>query len=338
MVRVGVLGAGFMGGMHAQCYANVPGVEVATIFGRTERRAVPLAEQLGAKATTDMSDILDDDSIDAISVCLPTPQHAEVTLAALERGKHVLCEKPLAMTAEEAQRIVDAAAQSDRVVMVAHVVRFWQEYVALAQIVEEGTLGRPIAGFASRRSPIPAWSDLFFHPELTGGAVIDLQVHDLDVLNWIFGTPRSVIAKGLRSPKTTGWDHNLVTVSFENGAVATAEGSMMMPDSYPFSASLRVLCERGCVEYNFQAGGRSVEMGVAPGTGLTIYPDEGDPQPVEVEQIDPYQAQINYFIDCVRQGTPALRATPEAGLAALRVGLAARASLESGNEVTLDDQ
>jgi predicted dehydrogenase len=109
---------------------------------------------------------------------------------------------------------------------------------------------------------------------------------------------------------------------------------MMMPESYPFSSSLQVLCETGAVEYDFRAGGRSVEMGAGV-NALTLYSNEGDPQVLEVAQKDPYLAEIEYFVECVQSGAPASRATPAEARLALRLALAARESLESGSTVTI---
>jgi predicted dehydrogenase len=105
-------------------------------------------------------------------------------------------------------------------------------------------------------------------------------------------------------------------------------GGMMMPESYPFTSSLQVLCETGALEYNFQAGGRSVEMG-AGRNELKLFPNEGDPTVLTVEQTDAYTAEVAYWIDCLRSGTPATRATPAEARAALKVALAARRALDS---------
>jgi predicted dehydrogenase len=102
---------------------------------------------------------------------------------------------------------------------------------------------------------------------------------------------------------------------------------MMMPESYPFTSSMQVLCETGAMEYNFQAGGRSVEMGTGR-NNLMLFPNEGDPAQQSVAQVDPYAAEIAYWVDCVRMGAPASRATPADARLALRVALAARRSLE----------
>ncbi len=326
MLRVGVLGAGFMGGTHARALHGLPEVEVAGIYARSERRAGPLANELGTSWTDDIKRILHDPKIDAVSICLPTTEHRRALTAALAAGKHVLLEKPLALTIADADAIVDLACQSDNVVMIGHVLRFWPEYVELHRIVASGELGRPVSALAIRRQPFPAWSELFGKSELTGGAVIDMMIHDYDALNWILGTPTSVVARGVVSERSGGWDQTQVMIAYE-GSSAQVDGGMMMPDSYPFSSSLQVLCERGAIEYEFQAGGRSVEMGGGVNE-LMIYPAEGEPERRSVQQQDPYVAEIAYFTGCIAANTAPERATPEDARLALRVARAARASLD----------
>jgi len=332
-VRVAVLGAGFMGSTHARAYKTVPGVEVAAIYAESGTRAEPLAAEVGSRWTADIESIMRDESIDAIDICLPTPEHRRFFDAALQAGKHVLLEKPLALTREDGRAIVEAAAESDRIVMIAHVLRFWPEYMALQRIVASGELGRPISGFASRRQAYPAWSALFAQSDKTGGAIVDQMIHDYDMLNWIFGQPRTVVARGIRNPRSNGLDQSQVLIGYDEASGVT-DGGMVMPDSYPFSSRFEVLCERGAVEYHFQAGGRSVEMGVGHNR-LTVYRNEGDPEVVEVEQTDAYENEIAAFIECVRTGIRPERGTPEDAYTALDVALAAKFSAESGEQVAV---
>jgi len=107
------------------------------------------------------------------------------------------------------------------------------------------------------------------------------------------------------------------------------DGGMMMPESYPFTAVLHVLCETGALEYTFRAGGRSVEMGQGVNE-LILYPNDGEPKKLDVPQQDPYYAECAYFIECVKRGEPATRATPAEARLALKVALAARAALDHG--------
>ncbi len=333
--RVAILGAGFMGGTHARAYAKLPDVEIAAIYAHSGNRAEPLAAEVGGTWTSDIDSILRDDSIDAIDICLPTPEHRSSFEASLQAGKHVLLEKPLALTREDARAIVDAANASDRIVMIAHVLRFWPEYVALQKIVASGELGRPISGFASRRQPYPAWSPLFAKGNMTGGAIVDQMIHDYDALNWVLGQPRTVSAHGTLNPRSNGLDQSQVLIGYDEASGAT-DGGMVMPDSYPFSSRLEILCERGSIEYFFRAGGRSFEVGV-PQNVLTVYRSEGDPEVVEVEQTDAYENETAYFIECVRSGVTPVRGTPDESYTALEVALAAKFSAESGEQIALAD-
>ena len=334
MLRVAVLGAGFMGGTHARAYHALPEVEVGGIYASSGRRAGPLAAELGTTWTDDIHRLLGDETIAAVDICLPTPEHRQATEAALAAGKHVLLEKPLALTGEDGDALVALAERSDRIVMVAHVLRFWPEYVELQRRAAAGEIGAPRSGLATRRQPFPAWSELFTRADLTGGAVVDMMIHDYDALNWVFGAPRAVTARGRRNPRSGGWDQVQVLIDYD-GASALVDGGMMMPESYPFSSSLQVLGERGALEYHFRAGGRSVEMGTGV-NDLTHYGEEGAPIRVPVEQRDPYAAEVAYFVECVITGRPADRATPADSRAALRVALAARAALEHGETVVVE--
>ncbi len=188
-------------------------------------------------------------------------------------------------------------------------------------------------GLAYRRQAFPAWSSLFSRSELTGGGVIDMMIHDFDALNWVFGTPRSVVCRGVQNPRSGGYDQVQVMIDY-GSASALVDGGMMMPESYPFTSSLQVLCETGFVSYDFAAGGRSVEAGVGRNE-LRLFPNEGDPETLTVPQADPYAAEIAYFVECVRAGKPADRATPADARLALAVALAARRSLENDGLVAV---
>ena len=329
MVRVAVLGAGFMGSTHARTYVAMPDVEVAAIFAPSPDRAQPLAEETGSRWTDNLATVIADPDIDAVDICLPTPQHRAVTEAALAAGKHVLLEKPIALTIGDADALVQLCGSTDRVFMIAHVLRFWPEYVEIARQVASGELGEPRSAFASRRQPFPAWSSHFSRSDLTGGAVIDMMIHDYDALNWVLGTPTAVTARGERNARSGGFDHVQVLIDYEDGTSALVDGGMMMPESYPFSSRLEVLCENGSLEYAFRAGGRSVEMGAGVNE-LTLFPNDGDPMVLAPSQTDPYATECAYFVDCIQQDRSAERATPADALLALAVALAARESLERG--------
>jgi predicted dehydrogenase len=332
-LRVAVIGAGFMGGVHARAYATLPDVQVAAIVSRGSDRGRALAAEVGATHVSELERVLDDPTIAIVDVCYPTHVHEQIAVAALAAGKHVLVEKPLALSLPAAERIMASWRASDRMLMVGHVLRFWPEYVALADVVASGRIGRPLGLNAYRLTSRPAIRDIFKSYELTGGAVVDLQIHDHDQLNLHLGQPRAVYCQGRRGPGG-GWDHALTTVTYDDAA-GVAEASALLPDGYPFSMGLRVIGEDGTVEYSFRAGGVSVEMGRQAGTTLVVYPPNRPPEPIEAPLHDAYQAEVAYFVDRVRRGEPPTIATPEQALDALRVALAAVESLESGRVVRL---
>ncbi len=172
--------------------------------------------------------------------------------------------------------------------------------------------------------------DWFTDPGQSGGAVLDLSVHDFDALNWLLGKPVSVYARGQQKP-SGAWDHVHALLDYGDSH-AFAEGSELMPASFPFSCGLRVLCEGGSVEFSFRAGGVSVEMG--GGSQLIVYEPGRSYQP-EVPAGDAYERQTAYFVDCVRNQHAPTRATAESGRLAVQVVSAARRSLETDAVVKL---
>lgn len=326
-LRVAVLGAGFMGSTHGRAIATIPDAELAGISGQSADRARPLAEELGTRWTTDWRELIADPAVDAVDICLPGGQHREAAEAAIAAGKHVLLEKPIALDMADADAIVRLADATDRTFMIAHVIRFWPEYVELQKRVASGAYGTPVSALAYRRQPFPAWSKLFSQSDLTGGAVIDMMIHDYDALNWVLGEPVGVAARGVSNPRSGGIDQVQVLLSYASGASGVVDGGMMMPESYPFTSVIHVLCERGALEYTFQAGGRSVEMGQGTNT-LRCFPSEGEPFVIPCEATDPYRNEIAYFVERALAGEPATRATAAESATALRVSLAAREAVQ----------
>jgi predicted dehydrogenase len=332
VIKVGVIGAGFAGSFHARAYAKVPGVEVAMVADQNESRAVALAAEVGARAAGDADAILRDPTIALVDVALPTPLHPEVAIRAFEAGKHVVIEKPLALSVNEADAIILAAEKSGKFLMVAHVLRFWPEYVAIRNVLRSGRLGPPRIATAHRLSNLPQWATWFRDPAMTGGTVLDLHIHDLDMMNWLFGRPRRVKAIGAKGD-TGGWDHVITQVEFD-AVVASVEASNLMPLDFPFTAGLRVVCDQGVIEYQFRAGGASFETG-QPVHYCYIHETKRPNQPVEFEAGDAFEREIAYFVSCVERGTPPETVTPDDARLAVQTALAARASLESGETVEL---
>lgn len=327
-MNVAILGAGAMGQTHAHAFAKLLDVNVVGISSRTLQKARDLAHQVGAEATTDDLALATDPRVDAVGITLPTHLHKKFTLAALNAGKHVLLEKPFALTLADCDAMIRAAKKLRRVFMLAHVLRFWAEYNALVELIQSGALGKPRAATAARLSTRPRWATWFRDPKLSGGAVMDLMIHDFDMLNLLFGAPQKIFARGRKS-RYGAWDHVQATVEYP-GASANVEGSVLMPAQFPFTMKLSVTCERGVVEYAFRAGGARVdEQGE---TSLRVFTDAKS-YTLDAPTYDAYENQIAYFADCVRSEKMPQQGTPAQARRAVALSLAARSSLETGRVV-----
>ena len=324
MTGVALLGAGFMADTHARCYSALRDrAAVRVVCGLEVDRVRALADRLGAQATDDLETALSMPGVEAVDVCLPTPLHRPVAERALAAGHHVLLEKPIALSLEDADAIGAAARKSGRVLMVGHVLRFMPEIVELRRVLASGELGRPLGASALRLSAPPDWNDWMRDAERSGGALVDLAIHDFDVLAALLGPARRVHARAV-----AGGGHVSALVEHERGE-GTVEGSHAMPGSYPFTANLRVLCEGGVLEHRFVAGAGDEVSDSGVVSVLGIHPAAAEARRFSAPG-DPWQAEIEHFLDCVADGAAPADGSFEQARAALAVALAARRSLASG--------
>lgn len=328
MIRVALLGGGFMGSTHAAAWSSLDGrARLSHVVSRSLDKAQRLAERAGAAAGSDPWAPLGDPDVDAVDICLPTGLHREATERALAAGKHVLLEKPIALTLEDADAIVAAAERADRVVVVGHVLRYFPAYAELRRRVESGELGRVRALTAQRLSPAPDWAEWLTDPARSGGVAVDLMVHDFDQANLFLGPAERAFARPVGAD-----DGGVLAIVEHERGTAVLEGSMAMPASYPFSSLLRLVGDGGAAEYAFSAepaegGGNIGEP--SPGT-MRLFPRSGAPLELPVAADDPWALQAAAFADRIEGRSAPEHGTPEQARDALRVALAVRRSLHSG--------
>ncbi|RLQ93822.1 Gfo/Idh/MocA family protein [Falsibacillus albus] len=194
-LKVAVIGCGSIAKYrHLPEYSLNSGAEIVAVCDIVEERAKEMALQYGAKAFTDFEDILELEEVDAISVCLPNYLHAPVTVAALNAGKHVLCEKPMATSHEEAESMIQAAKSHDKKLMIGHNQRFVASHQKAKAIIESGKLGKIFSFKTTFGHPGPeGWSvdgadSWFFNKEKAFiGAMGDLGVHKADLMRYLLG-------------------------------------------------------------------------------------------------------------------------------------------------------
>ncbi|GAE08531.1 NADH-dependent dyhydrogenase [Paenibacillus sp. JCM 10914] len=228
MLHVLLVGAGTMGRTHAAAYSSMKDVKLAGIVDVQQAKANKLADRHGTRSFYSFEAAVErlGSKIDVIDICLPTPLHKPYVIKAADTGSHVICEKPLARTEEDALFMIDYCRDKDVRLFVGHVLRFFPEYVRAKQLLERGIIGKPTVVRAGRGGGYPAgWNDWYSDFAASGGITLDAMIHDFDYLRWCFGEVERVYAKGLHGHHQGHLDYALVTLRFRSGVIAHVEGT-----------------------------------------------------------------------------------------------------------------
>lgn len=329
-IKYGVIGLGWFGEKHLEALETIPQVEIYSLCTRTESRLGELKDKFGAqKVYTDYHEMLADPELEAVSITTMWDQHAAPTLAALQAGKSVFLEKPMASTLEDCEKIVAATRQTDKTFMVGHIVRFNPRYAAGKDAIEQGKIGKVVSMYARRN--IPAWVGATVLPKI--GPIIGDGVHDTDILLWysqdkiVSAYAQTTDVRGMGHPDI-GW----TMYRFESGATAVLENVWFLPDTTAMQIDERmeIIGTEGSVHIhethpNFsicdKTGWHSVDTTYWPkfqGRLTGALPDE-----------------LRYFANCVVEGKKAEIITPEESMAAVKACLAAEESARTGEVVKL---
>lgn len=323
-LRVGIIGAGYIAQAHAAAYAATPGVRVVAVADPVFAKGDALATRLGGRGVTTLGEVLAA-GVDAISVCTPTPTHCELVIEALAAGVHVLCEKPIALTIDDADRMIDASASADGMLMIGHVSRFEPEHARAQQLVAARRLGDLHLSSQSITGAAPTWSEGAWLADLgrSGGPIVDLAIHSFDYLAWLHQS-EPVRVTALAADTDAGPEsYALITLRFASGAVATVETSWAHPVAHGFHLVTEISGSAGRLSWTYDD--------VCPGTMVSS--DGG------TTRFDPlgnrgFRSEIASFVSAIGNGEPP-PVTAEQGRAALRTALAARESVRRGRPVDI---
>ena len=324
MPTVGLVGAGYIADSHARAYAADPRARLAYVVEPVREKAEALATAHGAQVLPDLDALLASD-VEVVSVCTPSPTHAELAAAALAAGKHVLCEKPVARTLADARRIVEAGQRGPGLLMVGHVSRFEPDHRAAYDVVRAGRIGEVRMASQSLVGERPMWSedDWLGDDAQSGGPLVDLAIHSFDYLTWVLGA-RPVRVHAVGSARDDGVvDYAIATVRYDNGALAVVETSWAHPAGHGLQLSTELTGTEGRVtwEYASTAAGAVRIAGAAP-RAISQLGHRG------------FDAEIAALLDAVESGGPS-PVPAEDGLLALEVALAAAESLITRRAVEL---
>lgn len=340
MVNIGIVGLGFMGTTHIKAYRQVPEACVAVVC---DSGHVPVDGDLsgisgnigdGSTVRLDMSrvavyrdirDLLANPDIDLVDLCVPTRAHPSMAIMALQAGKHVICEKPMARTAALGREIVEAAALARGFFMPAMCMRFWPQWLWVKRAIDRGAFGKVLAARFRRVCEPPAWSrEMYLNGAQSGGALMDLHIHDADFVQYCFGRPMSVYSRGM-SVISGSIDYILTQYQVACGAVVSAEGGWIMSDGFGFNMAYTVIFENATVDYDLVRGPDA----------LRLFEKGRSPLTITCDAWDGYVGELKHMIDSIVGGHPPTVVSAADGLSAVEICEAEERSVRSGKVATL---
>lgn len=329
MLKVGLIGFGFMGRMHFDNYerlmkegaqiklTSICDLRIEELKNGAAWGNIATAQEVydltPYRLYDDINTMLENEEFDIVDIALPTPLHAELACSLLKRGIHVLCEKPVARTSDEAWSMVEASKTSGKTLMIGQCLRFWPAYEYLKEVVADGRYGNVTSGSFFRGGASPqGW---FLDNEQSGGCLVDMHIHDTDVINWLFGKPDKVSTIARNVIPGSGYDIVSTNYIYPDGKVLNAQADWTLQGSFGFSMTFRV---------NFEGGNLVFEN-----NQLKVNPNDGEGFVAELSPDMGYYREIRYFIESIMNGEPVSVCLPESAAESLVI---VEAEIRSANQ------
>lgn len=316
MINVGIAGIGFMGMIHYLAYQKLKGVKVAAICEQDRTRlggdwrtikgnfgpAGTKMDLSGVERYERLDDMLDNPKLDMIDICLPPAAHASVAIAALKAGKHVFCEKPIALTPADAKRMVKTASSAGKQLMIGQVLPFFPEYAFAYEAATSGKYGKLLGGHFKRVISDPQWLKDFYDPQKVGGPMLDLHVHDAHYIRLLWGMPRAVFSSG----RMRGEVAEYFTSQFifpDSRLVVSAMSGVIQQQGRGFCAGFEIHLERATLLYDFAVIDGKAEANM-PLTVLTADGKVQRPKMKSSDPVDSFASELTEAVATVRSGKP----------------------------------
>jgi predicted dehydrogenase len=317
VLRVGIAGVGFMGWIHFLAYRRVPGVKIVAICTRDKKKLAgdwrgirgnfgPPGEKVdisGIQCFGDLDELVHSPDVDLIDNCLPPHLHHDVSVQALRAGKHVLVEKPMALTVADCSGMMHAANRSGKQLLVGHVLPFFPEYARARQIINSKKYGRLLGGTFKRVISDPLWLPDFFQPNRVGGPLVDLHVHDAHFIRLLFGMPKFVSSHGRLRGDVVEYCHS--SFAFDDPRiVVNAISGVINQQGRGFTHGFEIHLEKATLHYEFAAFADIPELmpfKIVDHLGKVHRPDLGDGDPLRA-----FEAELAEAANSVRSNQPSL--------------------------------
>ncbi|QDV75327.1 Gfo/Idh/MocA family protein [Botrimarina mediterranea] len=356
MLRVGIAGLGFMGMVHHLSYAKLRGVKVAAIADPDAKKrggdwrsikgnfGPPGAKMdlAGVATYESVDEMIADASLDVIDITLPPALHADIACRALAAGKHVFCEKPMAMRPADCDRMVKAAAKAKKQLYIGHVLPYFPEYAWALKEIQSGKHGALVGGSFKRVISDPAWLTTFWDPDRVGGPMLDLHVHDAHFIRLVFGKPMAVSTSGrMRNGLPEYWNtqfefsgQSAVGSGQEGKALPTvlATSGTINQQGRSFQHAFEIHLERATLVFDFAViGGEGAYL--CPPTVLTHDGKAKRPKLAGGDPMDAFETELREVVRCVKEDKPSAVLSAELARDAIVLCQAQAKSLESGKRV-----
>lgn len=325
-MRVGIVGAGTMGEVHAAAW-RATDAELVGCTAAHQAQTEALARRYNLLTYSDYAELLR--NVEIADICTPTPLHKPMVLQAAKAGKHVICEKPVALTVEDAQTMIRACDEAGVRFFVGMVLRFFPQYRLAQELVAKGEIGKLRVLRLKRVAYVPQKSadNWYIDETRSGGMVVDLMIHDFDYARWLAGEVKCVYARRSRAGEGAA-EYAQTVIRFTNGAIALVEGGWAYPPGV-FRTAVDLSGADGLIEWSSDQPApvhilRSPGQGEAASVGL----------PLSGLSEDPYTTEIRHAWNAIKSGSR-FEVTPDDALQSLRIALAARESLATGSPVYL---
>lgn len=309
MLRVGIVGLGFMGMVHYLTYRKLHGVKVTAICESDETRRTgdwrsikgnfgppgEIVDLTGIAVYDDIEKIVNDPNVDLVDVTLPPALHADTCIRALAAGKHVFSEKPLALTTDDCQRITAAARKHGKLLMVGHVLPYFPEYAWALEVVRGGERGKLLGGSFKRVISNPQWLANYWNAHQVGGPMLDLHVHDAHFIRLLFGMPEGVHTWGRQRDGLPAYWHTQFDFGADGPAVHAVSGTIDQ-QGRPFNQGFEIHLEHATLCFEFAVNGDQGAYLCPP----TLYMSDGTIERPELPGGDPMEAFAAELAEVVR--------------------------------------
>ena len=313
-VNVGVIGVGAMGENHVRVYHKMEEANLIAVSDVSERALKKIEKKYGAKGYTEYVDLLQNPDIEVVSICVPTTFHHAVVMEAIKHKKHILVEKPIAFTLNEAEEMISAAKEAGVILSTGHVERFNPAVQKAKELIDDGVIGDIVSAFAKRVGPLP--------PRIKDvGVSIDLAIHDLDIMNYLFEENVTQVYGTMNSSfdDSEFEDHAEIMVSFENESTGIIEVNWLTP------------YKRRELELTGTAGIISVDY---IKQSIEVYGKFA--QDIQIKHEEPLKCELKSFLNTVvEEKEPII--TGEDGLKALKMVIAANKSSKAHRPISLNE-